>query len=107
MRTYVETPNLVIVRIIRTILIVEQIFSAYVRGNSKSRQCAYMRTILVVARKFFLRTYAETPISSLFVYVHNLNSSAVFFCVRTWNPNLAIVLRVYAHNSNNRVLFSV
>ena len=87
---------------IRTTLIVERIHSAYVRGYSKSRQCAYMRTILIERESFFCVRTRKLQISSLFVYAHNLNSSAFF--LRTYMESKSSNC---AYNRNNRVLFSV
>ena len=56
---------------IRTILIEARIFSVYVRGNSKSRRCVCMRKILIIARSFSAYVRGELQISSLCVYPAN------------------------------------
>ena len=87
----------------QTILKVVQIFSAYVHGNAKSRHCAYVCTILMVAW-IFSAFYFETPILAImgicaqsnrgmdFLYgnAEALNKKMCmyaweFFCLRTRN----------------------
>ena len=92
---------------IRTFLIVTRIFCAYVRGNSKSRHCAYIRTFLSSADFLCVRT-RKLQISSLCVYPHNPNSRADSFCVRTRKLQISTMC-IYAHNPNSsaKVFFCV
>ena len=78
--------------------------SAYGRRNSKSRHCAYIRTILIVVQIFW-RTYADTPnLVIVRIYTYIPNSSADSLCVRTCKLQI-LSLCAYPHNPNSRADF--